>query len=249
MGRTATHVAVIRFNLSDETIRNRLEPFLQLIPIGFHLPVAIIGLVWKVYNPGGNFFCFIGVWPMDCGDVEAGVPCTRGGNDPPGRLSDFFGLYLLLIPLMIWVLLLCAMLVVVVVTVVVRYRKQLRFVFRPTAATSAVTSSSTTRGSGSNNNSNGNNTTASSITATTASIAVRETALSRQTRQVIIQCLLYGVTFVNTLIWSSMSTFFMWHNREMDYYGKHYWINVLSVLFFPLQVCEYVFFVFACEVN
>lgn len=57
----------------------------------------------------------------------------------------------------------------------------------------------------------------------------------RHQREVIVQCILYGLFFANTLIWRTMRTLFDWADRDYYFFGKHYWITFLGVFFFPLQ--------------
>lgn len=59
--------------------------------------------------------------------------------------------------------------------------------------------------------------------------------LSNQRRQVIVQSILYGLMLTNSLVWRSMNTLFSWSDREYDFFGKHFWITVFGVTFFPLQ--------------
>lgn len=54
-------------------------------------------------------------------------------------------------------------------------------------------------------------------------------------RQVVVQCILYSICFVNCLIWSISATFFYLSKTPYEPLGKHFWITVLSRLFLPLQ--------------
>ena len=69
----------------------------------------------------------------------------------------------------------------------------------------------------------------------------RNLSMERRTRQVVVQCFLYGLTFLNTTIWATIGDAFRWSGKEMDSIGKHYWIDVFVMFFFPLQGSFYSF--------
>jgi len=57
----------------------------------------------------------------------------------------------------------------------------------------------------------------------------------KQTQQVIIQCVLYALAFLNVTLWSTLATVFEWAGNYLDYTGDHFWMAFLSIFFFPIQ--------------
>jgi hypothetical protein len=116
------YVLMIRFGLKEETISRKVEPFMHIIPIGYHIGTGILGLVWEVYNPAG-LHCWVAPYPQGCHE-DPKMECERGGDH-----VELFGLWLLTIPILIWTCLLCLFLLVVAMTVWWRYRLGRRFLF------------------------------------------------------------------------------------------------------------------------
>jgi len=62
---------------------------------------------------------------------------------------------------------------------------------------------------------------------------------SKRTRKAIVQCLLYGVTFVNTTLWAQLNFWLMRagiiHPQSKDDSHDFFWIQALAILFLPLQ--------------
>jgi len=69
---------IIRFNMSDNLIATRIEPFMHLIALGFAFVTASIGAYLQLYNSNGSF-CWIEPYPMYCDDI-VNVKCLRGEN-------------------------------------------------------------------------------------------------------------------------------------------------------------------------
>ena len=182
------YVLVIRCNLSDAFIQqHNLERILHAVPIIVHGGTAVAGLWLKVYNPNSQF-CWIGVWPMDCQDDESSQPCLRGGPE-----TDFFGLYFVTTPFLVWNGMILIGLLVVAGTVVVRFRASRRFAFDASADE------------------------------------------DEKMREVVAQCLLYGIVFMNVMIWSTISTIYYLFGVSVESLERHFWMTVLAVFFFPVQ--------------
>jgi len=180
-------VLVIRYGLNNFTML-RVEPILHLIPILYHLAIAVGGIAPQVYNSQGTL-CWIAASPLGCTD-DPTVDCERGEE-----YEELFGLWLLVIPLMIWNFLMMLALLIVAITVIRRYRKSNRFVFEGSS---------------------------------------RSAFAKNQTKQVIAQCLLYAVTFVNMLFWGTLGTIL--HLAEAQrIYEKNFWMPCLSVIFVSIQ--------------
>jgi hypothetical protein len=59
---------------------------------------------------------------------------------------------------------------------------------------------------------------------------------AKRTQQVIVQCSLYGISFANTLIWTTLvGNVFSWLGKENDVMGKHFWLSAVSLFFFNSQ--------------
>lgn len=69
----AYYVLVIRQSWSETRIRIRVEKFMHAVPIVIASTIAILGLVFKLYNNSG-WLCWIAKYPKNC----SGPTCTRG---------------------------------------------------------------------------------------------------------------------------------------------------------------------------
>ena len=284
----AYYVLVIRYSVSEARICKFYEPFMHLLPIGYHCGSAIIGLIWKVFNTNGPY-CWVASSPLDCELYHEVVgECVRGGGTKfgqRGRGTDFFGTYLLLIPLLLWTCIILVCLLIVAITVWSRYMTSQQFVFgrdinhvnergteerrrrrfslqrndeserhtstvlrqqqqprsvfflagpsRTTAATD--TSNSTSIASPANgsppttsSNNNQNYITASSTT-TEASM------MEQRMRLVITQSLLYGISFLNVMIWSTVGTILFLVGVPPEFYQDNFWLDAMAIIWFPLQ--------------
>ena len=115
-------VLVIRYNVRDTVMSKNIEPLLHAIPLLFHISLAVVGLVWQVYNPTG-IFCWVNAYPPGCVE-DPTVPCLRGGER-----ADFFGLNLLVYPTFVWTGTLVVCTVIIAFTVWSKYRKSEKFAF------------------------------------------------------------------------------------------------------------------------
>ena len=244
------YLMVIKYNISNTTIQQyRIEYVLHFIPISFYLTISIVGLVQQLYNPAGPFSCWISVYPMNCMNNPE-VECIRGGIN--GEQATLFRDYFIMMPLIVWTILSLSILLVVAYTVIVQYRKSQRFFFERRychnnhqngqdgrnssmlMSIMMVKRKNDTNNSNTINNNDSNETIASATPTPTATSTASNT-LSRTTRQVIVQCLLYGLVITNSLLWRTMRTMFTWADKPYDFFGQHYWITFLGVFFFPLQ--------------
>jgi hypothetical protein len=187
------YVLVIRYSVCEETIASRIEPVMHLIPIGYYLGTAIAGLFLQVFNPAGPR-CWIAAWPLGC-DKDPEVECERRGDH-----VAWFGLWLLVYPLLGWTCLLVFFLTVVAVTVWRRFTKSRRFVFGGEQS------------------------------------RIREnSSMEKQMRQVITQCFLYAVSFINAMIWSTLRAILNLKGVDDDFFIRNFWLIGMGIFFFPIQ--------------
>lgn len=126
-----------------------------------------------------------------------------------GEHEHLFGMWLLTVPYMAFTCLIILALLIVAVTVTTRYYKSQRFDFR-----------------------------SSVVRNRRSSIASRQqqSSLSRETLQVVTQCILYAVLFTNVMIWTTLGTI-LWL-RGVEYNAlTHplFAIDSMALFFFPLQ--------------
>ena len=80
------YLAVVRYRKSDDYIRDRIEPFLHIVPAVISVVTCITLLVKHNYNDNGGGSCFKAVYnPPHCEGYEDGqipegfkIPCGRG---------------------------------------------------------------------------------------------------------------------------------------------------------------------------
>jgi len=87
------YVLFVRFGYSERKIKDKVEPFLHAISVGFLVSTAVLGLPFEVYNFSGTR-CGVSPYPMNCSS-DLGVDCTRG------EYAVSFGRFLYLIWLVI----------------------------------------------------------------------------------------------------------------------------------------------------
>ena len=115
------YILVIRYNIPDETISKRIEPFLHAIPLAFHGISSVAGLFLGVYGPQFSF-CFVGGSPFGC-DENPEIECERGSAET----IDFFGTWFTTVPTILWTLILVVLLSIIVWTVLRKYYASRRF--------------------------------------------------------------------------------------------------------------------------
>ena len=75
---------VVKYNVSEETLRRKFEPFVHVLCVLFGLGPAIAGVSLDLYN-AANLWCWIAPFPPDCldsythGDQNSNS-CIRGDN-------------------------------------------------------------------------------------------------------------------------------------------------------------------------
>jgi hypothetical protein len=82
----------IRYNVSDDVLRLRVEPYLHAVSIMFPLATCIACLALDLFN-NANLWCWIAPYPLDC--VGSGIkgnddPCIRGNNAWKYRWGFYF---------------------------------------------------------------------------------------------------------------------------------------------------------------
>jgi len=98
-------LAIVKYEKSDEYIRNKIEPFLHGVPLLMSFGVYIFALAMGNVNPNGSGSCTLSpYYPPHCSGMEDGstteglfdVPCGRGN-----RMAAFYtaSLYLIIPPI------------------------------------------------------------------------------------------------------------------------------------------------------
>jgi len=72
------YLAVVRYNMSDNDIRKKLEPFLHGVPFIWSVASATYAVAVKAVNPN-VVYCWINQAPYTC-LVDPNIPCERGAN-------------------------------------------------------------------------------------------------------------------------------------------------------------------------
>lgn len=73
------YLLMVRFEYSDETLRN-LEPYFLSLPLIVSLLPSCAGLFFQMYNFNGVNYCFARASPYRCQEEESPFNCTRGGS-------------------------------------------------------------------------------------------------------------------------------------------------------------------------
>jgi len=92
------YLAVVKYEKSEEFVRQKIEPFLHCGSIVIAVVLAISNLALKNYNPSGAGHCVSPVYyPPHCVGCDDGViregftiPCERGRGRLPALLTTFF---------------------------------------------------------------------------------------------------------------------------------------------------------------
>ena len=72
------YMLVIKYGVSEDSIRRGVEPIMHFFAVGFGFGTAIAGLTLNLYNDA-NLWCWIASYPGDCRDSRDSNPtCTRG---------------------------------------------------------------------------------------------------------------------------------------------------------------------------
>jgi hypothetical protein len=82
----------IKYNVSDDVLRLRVEPYLHAVSIVFPLATCITCLALDLFN-NANLWCWIAPYPLDC--AGSGIkghddPCIRGDNAWKYRWGFYF---------------------------------------------------------------------------------------------------------------------------------------------------------------
>lgn len=59
------YLLLIRWGVSEDVIKTRIEPLMHLAAIGYYLATAILGIVWQIYNSNG-VVCWVAAVPTGC---------------------------------------------------------------------------------------------------------------------------------------------------------------------------------------
>ena len=200
---------IIRFKVREAVLVKRgIEPVMHAVSILYFGAVAVAGFPLQVYNPGPVGRCWIGVWPVDCLETP-GAKCERGER------SLFFAFWLVVVPLLIILFLVLFCLITVIVSVWQRYARSRR-----------RTDLSELFGEGSMSFGH--------IIIQRSRIAEAGPA-ARETRLHITQCILYGLTITNALLWGCMGTIFAVAGQRLDAIGDDFWVLSLVIIFLSLQ--------------
>ena len=116
------YTLIVRFNLKEKTLTTYVEPILHAVPILFHISTGILGFVWEVFNPQ-SIYCWVGTWPMGCLEDDPST-CKRGAE-----YERTFGLYLTVVPFLIYSGIIVTCLLIVSLTVWQKYRATRSFEF------------------------------------------------------------------------------------------------------------------------
>lgn len=87
------YLLVIRYNVNDDVIRRKVEPFMHVFSICIPLSTAIAALCLNLYHQK-LFVCWIEAKPWGC-TVDKSLVCTEGANAPWYELS-FAGIWFIL---------------------------------------------------------------------------------------------------------------------------------------------------------
>lgn len=88
------YMLVVKYNVSEETLRRKFEPFVHVLCVLFGLGPAIAGVSLDLYN-AANLWCWIAPFPPDCldsythGDQNSNS-CIRGDNAWIFRWAFYF---------------------------------------------------------------------------------------------------------------------------------------------------------------
>ena len=208
----------------------RIEPILHAIPILFYTIAAFVGLGKQMINFSGAF-CFIGTYPLGC-LKNPKVECIRGENV---RVYSF---WVGTLPIIVWNLMSALALLILGISVCVQYGKSRqwedqRSTKQPrqlaSSASPTIESSSSFR-----------------ILTRRVSFGFRSTTLegpslrtggssSFTQRQVLVQCSLYALQFLNVATWISIVSIQELIGNSFDAFGSDFWLFAMALLMFPLQ--------------
>ena len=88
------YLLVIRYNVNDDVIRRKVEPFMHIISIAFPLGTAIAALCLNLYHHK-LLLCWIEAEPFGC-TVDESIECTEAANAPKYEVA-FAGIWFALV--------------------------------------------------------------------------------------------------------------------------------------------------------
>lgn len=71
------YLCVVKYSMRGPRFREKVEPYLHLIPLTWSLFIAIYSAARGIINPGNGMTCYINPYPKNC-HLEEGVTCERG---------------------------------------------------------------------------------------------------------------------------------------------------------------------------
>jgi hypothetical protein len=193
------YVLTIRYNLPEATLARYVEPVIHSSVFLFYFGTALIASVVGLMNPGTHSVCWIVPYPLSCTSFD--VPCVRGVRFKQAIL------WMILVPSSVSVLFILVCLVMVIQTVWHQRKivRKLRNRLPQSEERIAGTSSSRL-----------------STDATVQPTAIAQepqpaacpapqhgtgaisTSVERRTNEAIGQCIFFGCTFVNSVIWTNI---------------------------------------------
>jgi len=209
------YLLIVVYNVPDQRIKQRYEPFFHGLAIGYAMIGGIVGLVLKVFNPISNTIsCWAAEWPQGC----QGDECRRGEH------AALFKYTVGVVPLL-------GVLVALIVNNVLIFRTVRRAVIKTTKYTSPTVSvSATLRSSMSHDNTN-NVDFAEQARPTEAQ---PPTTVSK-TRLVAVQSIFYVLAYLLCFIWPLLILVAGMIDPEGMQSGNYFLLIVLQMVFYPSQ--------------
>lgn len=211
------YVAVVRYRVTERTLATCFEPLAHGLTLVYCLGWAITVWAMDMIGVNGGLVCSFTTKPFPCGDTSLGLPaCTSG------QWYDGVKWMALLGPAALYSFVIFASLVMVGVTVVHQRRKVQRTLLGNSVGLSSssslpVPASSTSMATPE----------AVPASATHSARDVHNPAQKRdgQLRQVTTQCILYGVTFFNTIFWQCLYLVLMLTEKYQKDPARLYWVS------------------------
>lgn len=241
----------VRYNVSDRNVTKRYgyEQAVHWSALILSLIFALIGIGFQVFNPIGfggasnSPLCYIQAFPPGCDFSFVPEECIRGGN------ASSIIWYIAIGPFMITTLVLLVSLALVLHTVVQKGRATRRFNFKratgfptassiPDSSTIEIPKSSAQPDANEDDDDNfadDNNLPSNSNTKHTisrSSTGEKRVKASSMELAVGKRCLVYGLVFLNTFLWTSISMII--HNQDPPSWNS-FPIGCLAFIFMPIQ--------------
>jgi hypothetical protein len=239
------YLLTIRYNVQEAFFCRYIEPIIHssvfVVYFGTALAASILGLM----NPTGHAPCWIAPFPVQC--TELGFPCTRGQHYRPAVL------WMIMVPscTSVTVILVCLSLVAATVCqqrhTVQKQNKRFQQPIDQTAkATSDPLSSRTTPDPTENSREvepasaeNRPQSVSGPFPTATVPAAARESrsrqssSFERLTTDAIVQCVLSGSSFVNSVFWINL----LYGFTIAGNFTKHdlYWVRILRSVFYGIR--------------